>query len=106
MKYTFRITPILLFACAVEAAAQQRPPIRQLGAISAKSTDTFTNIAGVRPLSNGAVLVNDLGARKVVLFDSQLGKFTLVADSTSATANAYGGRVVSLTAYRADSTIF
>jgi hypothetical protein len=97
-------------ACTVVAAstglAQQRPPIRQLGAVTAKSAETFSNIASVRALSNGSVLVNDLAGRRVLLFDPQLSKFTVVADSTSATANAYGGRVGALAAYRGDSTIF
>ncbi len=57
-------------------------------------------------LSNGSVLVNDVQGRRVLMFDPALSKFTVIADSTSATANAYGGRVGSLVAYRGDSTIF
>ena len=86
--------------------AQQRPPVRQLGAITAKSAESFGNIASVRALSNGSLLVNDVPGRRVVLFDSNLSKFTVIADSTSATANAYGGRTGGLLAYRGDSTLF
>ena len=86
--------------------AQQRPAIRQLGAITAKSTETFGSVANVRALSNGSVLVNDVAGRRVLMFDPALSKFTVVADSTSATANAYGGRVGSLMAYKGDSSIF
>jgi len=100
------LTLALLAATATATGAQQRPPIRQIGAATAKTAETFTNIAGVRALSSGAVLVNDPAARRVLMFDPQFGKFTVVADSTSATANAYGGRVGSLIAYRGDSTIF
>jgi len=97
---------LLLAIVATPALAQQRPPIRQLGAVSAKSAETFNNVGGVRALANGAVLVNDVSGRRVLMFDPALSKFTIVADSTSATANAYGGRVGSLFAYRGDSSIF
>ena len=101
-----RFTAIALLLIATEATAQQRPPIRQLGAVSAKSAETFANVGGVRALSNGSVLVNDIPGRRVVLFDPTLAKFTVIADSTSATANAYGGRIGSLVAYRGDSSLF
>ncbi|MEO8193435.1 MAG: hypothetical protein ABI681_06260 [Gemmatimonadales bacterium] len=96
----------LIASSVTVAEAQQRPPIRQLGAVTAKATETFTNVAGIRALANGSVLVNDISGRRVLLFEPQLGKFTIVADSTSATANAYGGRVGALIAYRGDSSIF
>ncbi len=93
-------------AAASVAGAQQRPPIRQLGATVGKTTETFTNITGIRPLSNGSVLVNDVAGRRVLLFNPQLSAFTVVADSTSATANAYGGRFGGLAGYKGDSSIF
>ncbi len=88
------------------ATAQQRPPIRQLGAVTATATETLGNVAGVRALPNGSILVNEMSGRRVLMFDSKLGTFKVVADSTTATANAYGGRSGSLLAYRGDSTIF
>ena len=97
---------VLLGATGSVATAQQRPPIRQLGAITAKSTERVTNITGARALSNGSVLVNDMMSRRVLMFDPQLSTFTIVADSTAATGNAYGGRFGSLFAYRGDSSIF
>jgi len=60
----------------------------------------------VRQLPDGRVLVNDIVGRRVVLFDSSLASFTLVADTTSATASAYGARPGGLIAYRGDSTLF
>ena len=97
---------ILLLAGAASAGAQQRPPIRQLGAVTAKSTETFTSVGAVRALSNGSVLLNDPTGRRVIMFDPALGKFSVVADSTSATANAYGPRGGSLFAFKGDSSIF
>ena len=97
---------LLLAATGSVAMAQQRPPIRQLGAITAKSTERVTNVVNARALSNGSILVNDMFSRRVLMFDPQLSKFTVVADSTGATGNAYGGRIGSLFAYRGDSSIF
>jgi hypothetical protein len=45
-------------------------------------------------------------SRRVLMFNPQLSSFTVVADSTGATGNAYGGRTGSLFAYRGDSSIF
>jgi hypothetical protein len=87
-------------------AAQSPPPIRPLAPVVAKSTETFTSFVTVRALSDGRVLVNDLAKRRVVLFDSTLASFTVVADSTAATGNAYSGRSANLIAYRGDSTLF
>ena len=107
MNRQFLTAALLVSASTASiATAQQRPPIRQLGAITAKSAEQFTMVTNIRALSNGAVLVNEPGARRVLLFDPQLSKFTVVADSTSATANAYGVRPGSLIAYRGDSSIF
>ena len=72
----------------------------------AKSKETFGAAFSVRALSDGRVLVNDPAKRRVILFDSTLASFTVVADSTPATGNAYGGRFANLIAYRGDSTLF
>ncbi len=107
MKIRTQLTSIVLLAgAALPAGAQQRPAVRQLGAIVSKSGETFVNVTAVRPLSNGSVLVNDTGGRRVLLFNPQLTSFTIVADSTSATANAYAGRVGGLIAYKGDSSLF
>jgi hypothetical protein len=100
-----RFTFIALSACAITGtAAAQQPPVRQLGPVVAK-TDEPLSISGVRPIAGG-VLVNDVRARRVLLFDPTLSRFTVVADSTGATANAYSGRMAGLIAYRGDSTLF
>src|SRR4029079_10401653 len=106
MNRILRSTLVMMVCLPIIASAQQRPTIRQLGAVSSKSTETFSGLVTVRPLSNGAVLVNDLAGRRVLMFDPTLSKFTIIADSTAATANAYGGTVGSLIAYRGDSTFF
>ena len=88
------------------ASAQQRPAIRQLGPVVAKSTDALNSIIGIRALPNGNVLVNDVRGRRLVLLDGALATKVLVADSTAATATAYAGRTGGLIPFRADSSIF
>jgi len=104
-------TRILMYACtalafAATASAQQLPPVRPLGPIVKVSTEPLSSVAATRQLSDGRVLVNDIIAHRVMLFDSTLTTAIVVADSTSATANAYGARPGGLIPYRADTTLF
>ena len=99
---------VLLLAAGVNSVciAQSLPPIRQIGPVTAVTKDSLGAVSAVRPLPNGRVLVNDIIGRRVLLFDSTLSSVTVVADTTSATANAYGVRPGGLIAYRGDSTLF
>ena len=117
MKRATRIVISIAYtAVAATAAAQSAPagagkgldlpPIRQLGAVSATVQEKLGNVSSIRPLSDGRVLVNEPQSRRVLLFDATLQNFTIVADSTPATNNAYGGRFAGLVAYRSDSTLF
>ena len=96
----------LLGAAASVGSAQSLPPIRQLGPVTHVATEPLRAVSTVRQLSDGRVLVNDIVGRRVLMFDADLSKATVVADTTSATANAYGARPGGLIAYRGDSTLF
>jgi hypothetical protein len=100
----------MTFAATVGAAplcfAQSLPPIRQLGPVTAVSHDSLGAVSGIRALPNGRVLANDIVGRRVLMFDSTLSLVMVVADTTSATANAYGTRPGGLIAFRGDSTLF
>jgi hypothetical protein len=104
-------TPIGLTAIALAAVASsicqaQLPPIRQLGPVTAVGKEPLGAVSAVRQLPDGRVIVNDILGRRVVMFDSSLSTFTVIADTTSATASAYGPRPGGLIAYRGDSTLF
>jgi hypothetical protein len=103
-----RIVAVGLIAVASSAGAQQQtlPAVRPLGPVIATSEEPMSSVAQVRALPGGRVLVHDLTGRRVLMFDSTFKKFTVVADSTDATATAYGSRLGGLIAYRADSTLF
>jgi hypothetical protein len=106
-KATLGLTLIALTAAASSTClAQSLPPVRQLGPVTAVSKEPLGAVSTVRHLADGRVLVNDIIGRRVLMFDSSLSTVTVVADTTSATASAYGVRPGGLIAYRGDSTLF
>jgi hypothetical protein len=97
----------LAFAGAASVAGAQKPPaVRPLGPITRVSTEPLSSVSAAIPLTDGRVFVNDVATRRVLLFDSALAKSQVVADSTSATANAYGRRPGVLIAFRGDTALF
>ena len=86
--------------------AQTLPPVRPIGATVARSTEPMGSVSTAIALPGGKVLVNDILKRRVLLLDSTFTQVTVVADSTSSTANAYGNRAGGLLAYRGDSALF
>ncbi len=100
---------VVIAGAAISAAtggAQQQPPLRQLGPVIGVSVESLASVAQIRALPHGRVIVHDLTGRRVVMFDSTFKNVTVIADSTSATNNAYGSRLGGLIAYRGDSTLF
>lgn len=106
MKQTF-IAVILTLPVAMAAQQPQvvGPQVRPLGMIEAASAETLGVAVTVRH-TPGGVLVNDISKRRLLKFDSWLKGFTVVADTTPATASAYAGRVANLIAYKGDSSLF
>ena len=97
---------VLVLAIAGASVSAQKPPaVRQLGRLERVSSDSLASAAAALPMPGGRVLVNDITARRVLLFDSTLAHATVVADTTSATANAYGSRPGTLIRYRGDTAI-
>ncbi len=105
LLYAAIAVALLVFAGA-RSNAQSLPPIRQLGPVTAVGKDSFRAVTTVRQLPGGRLLVNDILGRRVVMLDSSLSIVSVVADTTSATANAYGTRPGGLIAYHGDSTLF
>jgi hypothetical protein len=100
---------LILVALAFSTAAAQSgslPPIRKLPAPLSTTEKTFKNVAFVRALSNGKLLVNDVVARRVTLVDTSLRTLAVVADSIAGAGADYGPRAGGLIPYLADSTLF
>jgi len=111
MRFQSGITALAgLLGVAGGAAAQGKgvelPPIRQLGAVTATASEKFTvDVRSMRALPDGRLYVNDPFGRRVLLFDADLQKFQIIADTLGANGNTYG-RGAGLIAFRGDSTLF
>ena len=106
MKKFLVILTLIAATAGPLCLAQSLPPIRQLGPVTSVAKEPLGAVSTLRSLPDGRVLVNDIISRRVLMFDSSLMNATVVADTTSATANAYGTRPGGLIAYRGDSTLF
>ena len=95
---------LLRFTSSV-ARTQQTIPIRQIGPIEARSVDTVTSMFGVRELSDGRIIANDAGSRRLLLFDAALKAFKVIADTALGTKTPYGTRETGIVAYHGDSTL-
>jgi hypothetical protein len=106
-----RMTPLAIaalvaFSAASAGAQQPGPKLRPLGSVISKSADLLDAVSTTRQLPDGRLLVNDISGRKLVLFEKDLTKFTVLADTTSATGNAYSSRAGGLIAWKGDSSLF
>ncbi len=106
MSFLTRFLSVAVAAGAANAAAQSAPPVRPLGRVLNTSAESLAAVSQVRALPDGRVIVHDNSGRRVVMFDSTLTKVTVIADTTSATGNAYGSRIGGIVAFRGDSTLF
>ncbi len=106
MKNTLKHVVFALAAASSMAGAQSLPPVHALGPVTNTTAEPLGSVSQVRALPGGRVLVNDNTGRRVLMFDSTFKKFTVVADSTDATATAYSSRLGGLVAFRGDSTLF
>ncbi|HTR79465.1 MAG TPA: hypothetical protein VMH39_15210, partial [Gemmatimonadaceae bacterium] len=94
------LTLIVLGVGAAAAPAQRQPAaIRPIGSVEATAVQRFGVIEDLRVLPGGRVMVNDAERHQVVLLDSALANPVVVADSTDATARAYGPRPGGLIPY-------
>lgn len=82
------------------------PPVRALKPVERTASESFTAVSTARALPGGRVIVNDVAGRRLLLFDSTLSNPVVIADTTSATANAYASRMAGLLAWRGDSSLF
>jgi hypothetical protein len=86
-------------------AQEPTTPIRPLGAIIAVSAESLSDASSIRVLGDGRVLVNDPSKRRLLLLDSTLRRAAVLADTTSATAKAYGDGLAGLTSFSGDSSL-
>jgi len=105
-KRVAHLIVLAVMASVPRIGAQSPPPLRPLGPILSTSVEPLGAVSQVRALADGHVIVHDNAGRRVLLFDSTLTSFTVIADSTSQTGNAYGSQIGGLVAARGDTTYF
>jgi hypothetical protein len=94
-----------LLACVAVGGAQAPVPTRPLGPVVATS-QPLALVREVRQLADGRVMVNDYGAKQLLLFDSLLKTPTVLLDSAGPADRRRYGRGGFLIPYVADSSIF
>ena len=100
------IVVAIVVAMSGRASGQRPPPIRAIGPIAHVSTEPLSSIAAAIRLSDGRVFVNDIVARRVVIFDSSLAAARVITDSESVTATAYGFGAGALIPFHGDTALF
>jgi hypothetical protein len=96
----------LMFVSDAAASQQQRVPVRDLGPTVAATTRPFVFFYGLWQFDNGSVLINDVRARKLLLFDSTLTSATIVGDSIAGAAVLYGRSATMLIPFNGDSVLY
>jgi hypothetical protein len=89
-----------------QPAQQQPPPVRPLGPITRVSRDSLESVAAAVEVGGGGVYVNDMTARRLLLFDSTLQSGRVILDSAGEGASGYGSFPGSLLPYHGDSALF
>ena len=105
MKNVLIALGLIPAAVAAQQPAYVGPQVRPLGSVEATAREPLGSNVTVRH-TPGGVLVNDIANRRLLRFDPKLAEFIVVADTTPATASAYGGRMANLIAYKGDSSLF
>lgn len=90
------------------SAARAALPIRAVKIQAASDSTVVMQIASVRQLKDGGVIVNDTRKRQLVVFDAALQRPRVIADTSSNSPNTYGLRSANggLIPYIGDSTLF
>ena len=91
---------------ASASSAQGTIPIGTLLPVAATTSEPLGLILGIKHLSDGRLLVNDAGGRRLVLFDPTLTRATVVADTTDKAPLNYGPNPTPLIPYLGDSSLF
>ena len=103
---------LALLALASVAGAQTPappsalPPVRPLGPAVHVSTELVGRATSALQLAHGQILMNDVLARRLILFDSTLAHARIIADSASGAEIPYGARPGALLPFRGDSALF
>ncbi len=106
MRISWVTAIAFLVSVSASSGGQKPPAIRPIGPITHVSSEPLSSVASATRLSDGRLFVNDIVARKVMLFDSTLATARMVTDSASVTATAYGFGAGALIPFHGDTALF
>ncbi len=106
-RFVISLTAAALLCTATPGLGQQQqpPPVRQIGTVTAVSRESLASVTAAVEVAGGRVYVNDIIARRVLLYDSTLTNPTVIADSEGTAGEAYGARPGTLLPFRGDSAL-
>lgn len=102
------VTTLATVAAPVAVVSAQTSPIPIVGVTTPVfSSETFMGQPSVRHLPDGRLLVNDYGAKRLIVFDTTFSKFETSADSANASGTLYPNSPLRfpLIPYVGDSTL-
>ncbi|MEP6763435.1 MAG: hypothetical protein ABJB66_03940 [Gemmatimonadaceae bacterium] len=95
-----------LFAGNPASVSAQHIPVRQLNTPAAHTVAPLGLFLGIKQLSDGRVIVDDAQNLRLLMFDSTLTKFSILADTTGKAGFNYGEARGKFTSYVGDSSLF
>jgi hypothetical protein len=102
---TLLVSSSLVTVAGRTLLAQKPIAMRALGPIEAASIERLGSVSGIRELSDGTVIVNDAGKRRLIAFDPTLATARIIADTTAGTNLQYGARATGIIPYAGDSIL-
>ena len=106
MKTVLRIAARIAMSSPIGpvAFAQQAVPVRTLTKPALSDSGLFMTLSNLRPLSDGRVIVDDLFRRRILLFDSTLATWRILADTAQGAPTRYPNTYAAIVPYVGDST--
>jgi hypothetical protein len=81
---------VIAVAATGPLSAQPTIPIRRLTAVASTDSGVIDGLEAIHVLSDGRVFLDDLSRRRLLLFDSTLKRFTIVADTAAGAPMPFG----------------
>lgn len=97
---------IVLMAAARSAPRQSQIPIRSVAVLTTSDSGVVSSVYAVHARSDGSVLLDDAVRHRLLLFDSALKRYRVLADTAHESASTFGLGPGGLLPFPGDSTAF
>jgi len=93
----------VLTATALPGQQQKNIPIRQTRILASTDSGVISNVYVVRVMPDGRPMVNDANKRRLLLIDTSMKTFKIIADTAGEAKNNFGNNLGGLLFYPSDS---